>query len=191
MDSLRIPLTDIPDRGFDLHEHVLLKDIQPADADELPAENVVVRGTLMPVSEDYLFRGHITGTFTHPCDRCLQPAAEAFELEVLWTFQEAGVPMESADEADELEAEWLGEGQEAEAHGFQGDQVDLSPLVWEEVALAVPTKYVCSVECQGLCPQCGGNLNLDECKCGHDVEGAESHPAFEKLRDMFPDLPKT
>ena len=191
MDSLRFPLTDIPDRGIDLHEHVLLKGIQPPEADELPAGDVVVQGTLMPVGDDYLFRGRIQGTFTHPCDRCLQPANEAFDLEVMWSFLQAGTPVDSAGEESGQENEYIESDVLEAQHACLGETIDLNPLVWEEVALAVPSKYVCDATCRGLCPECGGNLNLGECTCGQNANGVESHPAFEKLRDMFPDLPKT
>ena len=31
--------------------------------------------------------------------------------------------------------------------------------------LANPPRVLCSKDCKGICPKCGGNLNLEQCKC--------------------------
>lgn len=47
-------------------------------------------------------------------------------------------------------------------------QIDLAPLVREYMLLAVPISPLCSPDCKGLCPVCGGNLN--ETACDHESE---------------------
>jgi uncharacterized protein len=43
--------------------------------------------------------------------------------------------------------------------------IDLAPLVRELSLLAVPIKVLCREDCQGLCQECGANLNLGDCGC--------------------------
>ncbi len=49
---------------------------------------------------------------------------------------------------------------EAEA----GD-VDLRPVIREELWLAVPEFALCRPDCPGLCQRCGVSLDSEECEC--------------------------
>ncbi len=42
---------------------------------------------------------------------------------------------------------------------------DLGAILWEQLMLNLPVKPLCSVECKGVCPHCGINLNMQECSC--------------------------
>lgn len=42
--------------------------------------------------------------------------------------------------------------------------IDLSPLVYENMLLAFPIKPLCRPDCQGLCTECGVNLNHTTCE---------------------------
>ena len=41
----------------------------------------------------------------------------------------------------------------------------MTPLVYEEAILALPTRPLCAEDCRGLCPRCGANLNQGACGC--------------------------
>jgi uncharacterized protein len=43
--------------------------------------------------------------------------------------------------------------------------LDLSEAIRQSAVVATPMKPVCSEDCAGLCPTCGGNLNLEQCDC--------------------------
>lgn len=43
--------------------------------------------------------------------------------------------------------------------------LNLGPLVRETALLSVPIQTVCRDECQGLCIECGANLNASDCGC--------------------------
>ena len=43
--------------------------------------------------------------------------------------------------------------------------IDLAPLVHELAWLSVPMQPLCKPDCQGLCMECGHNLNLGDCGC--------------------------
>ncbi len=64
-------------------------------------------------------------------------------------------PAELEEEADE----------EDELYWYQGDHLDLVPMLREQVILAAPMQPICREDCLGLCPQCGQNLNERRCGC--------------------------
>ena len=160
MDRLSVPLASITENGVNVDETVSTAALRPEGALELPVPRVHVRGTLQRVSGEYLFRGAVAGTFVHPCDRCLAPAEVPFETTVLWSFE----PGQAESDAEDA---WDGETQDdrVSTYHFEGNEIDLAPLVWEEMSLAAPVKYLCREDCAGLCPQCGAKLNEGPCGC--------------------------
>lgn len=45
---------------------------------------------------------------------------------------------------------------------------DITPRVREALLLSLPIRFLCSPDCQGLCPKCGVDLNLQKCGCKKD-----------------------
>jgi uncharacterized protein len=41
-------------------------------------------------------------------------------------------------------------------------------------------KVTCRADCKGLCPQCGKNLNQEQCSCSREVED----PRWAALKDV-------
>ena len=57
---------------------------------------------------------------------------------------------------------------------------DLKDLAAEQVLLTLPMRVVCSEDCAGLCPNCGGNRNIDgACSCEPEID-----PRWEALRGL-------
>jgi uncharacterized protein len=85
------------------------------------------------------------------CRRCLRPLSGELHCEVreLYRPRTAG---EAAD-ADE------------DTYPLQGDTLDLGPLVRDALLLELPIAPVCRVDCPGLCPTCGADLNEGPCGC--------------------------
>lgn len=54
---------------------------------------------------------------------------------------------------------------ELELEANQGDVVDISPYIREELIFQEPMKPLCRQDCRGICPYCGKDLNQSECKC--------------------------
>jgi len=44
-------------------------------------------------------------------------------------------------------------------------QIDILKPLKEEILLSLPIKPLCQVDCKGICPSCGQNLNEKECDC--------------------------
>lgn len=45
------------------------------------------------------------------------------------------------------------------------DAVDISADMRESLLLEIPGHPICDTACNGLCPQCGENLNIRSCNC--------------------------
>ena len=58
--------------------------------------------------------------------------------------------------------------------------LDLDELVLSDIVLSLPSKFLCSDDCRGLCAQCGKNLNDGPCDCQKPVD-----PRLEALRDLL------
>jgi uncharacterized protein len=100
--------------------------------------------------------GTLDAVTTAACSRC----AEEFDLSNHRRFRYVLAAQAMGDEKDfALRAEDL------EFSFYQGDEIDLSPLVREQVLLALAERPLCREECRGLCPQCGANLNEGDCGC--------------------------
>ena len=101
-----------------------------------------------------------------PCYRCLADAV--VDMEIAAREYQATSP-----ESDELRTPYL-----------QDDQLDLSAWARDALVLALPDKILCRVDCAGLCPVCGRDLNLDP--HGHDDEELDSRwAALSELRDRL------
>lgn len=76
---------------------------------------------------------------------------EPFELELKIEF-------------DEVFAYKSGSFTESGLYVPEDGNVDLSPVVREYMMLENPIKPICKADCQGLCIECGENLNFSKCE---------------------------
>lgn len=109
------------------------------------------------------------------CDRCLEPVAVPIRLdyrELYLTPEQAG-PRGAGDD-----------GGDVRRIVYEGDAIDLSEGLRQNLLLALPMKVVCREDCRGLCPRCGRNLNEGECGCR--VEDID--PRMEALRPLLEKL---
>ena len=186
---LVVPLSDIGEDGVEIEAVVAADTLRPEGVEALPVGDVQVSGVLEDLGGDYLFRGGISGAFEHACDRCLKSASIPFEVEVAWNFESdpkaafEAVGIDIEDEADLSDS--------AMCRAINGEEIDLGPHVWEEVALALPFKFLCREDCKGLCPECGKDLNEGPCGCAPSPE-TDDTPAGNRglagLANLFPDL---
>ena len=101
-----------------------------------------------------LFTGSVKGTGVCNCARCLEPATYDFDSEV---EEYILLPGERDVEEVEEEDEFIIMGED--------HIVDLESILQAAIVLDFPLIPLCKEDCQGLCPQCGANLNEGECSC--------------------------
>jgi uncharacterized protein len=112
--------------------------------------------------------GSFKGTLTVACSRCVEPVAIPIDEKVLVTFMPLHEMPEDTDEASEDGAE-VGED-DLDLFPYEGEQVDLEPLLREQFVLAVPFAPLCKETCKGLCPQCGIDRNTGTCTCAAPMD---------------------
>lgn len=108
------------------------------------------------------------------CARCLDPFTLTINSEIQASLKPKPDPHLASSEEIELSREDL------QTDFYEGEEVDLSPLVQDQVLLTLPPKVVCREDCRGLCQRCGKNLNRGTCQC----EGAEVDPRLAPLKDF-------
>lgn len=104
-------------------------------------------------SKAMLVNGTIDTELRVTCGRCLEPFVYPLSL----SYQDEWVFRAQATE-EQLETALL----------LDKDEVEINERIFEQIVLALPMRFICSAECQGLCPTCGANRNLTSCHCGED-----------------------
>jgi uncharacterized protein len=116
--------------------------------------------------ERVLLSGTIETTVMLNCDRCLQeyalPIHKSFKVDLEYSPESFSITGEYGCSSNEMDTVYLEE-----------PVVDVYNLLSQQLFLLIPAKSLCSEQCQGLCPQCGMDLNTQECNC---QEGNNSSP---------------
>ncbi len=186
MNALQYPLASIEEHGLSVDVTVPGEDLRPAGAKEFPLGPVKVRGTLSPSGHECIFFGTVSGSFSAACDRCLEDTQQAFTSDVTWTFVHGAIEQ---DEPGEDHEDIVDDFDDDSVVPFDGQTIDLSDMVWDEVVLAIPAKVLCDEDCAGLCPKCGANLNRETCGCGAATdEELFSNKGLAGLKDILPKL---
>jgi uncharacterized protein len=103
------------------------------------------------------FQGSFTGNFEARCSRCL--SEHRFRLHKNFDFVLTPAVPTPEKKVEELSHEDLG------LSYYSTDEIELTPLILEQVLLALPTRALCDENCRGLCGTCGANLNQETCSC--------------------------
>ena len=107
--------------------------------------------------KELFFHGRLEGSIAASCSRCLNDFS--FKMDRQFEFVLMPDPALSARGAEELSRADLG------LSFYSTEEIDLSPLIKEQVMLALPTRPLCSEDCRGLCGGCGADLNREACAC--------------------------
>ncbi len=105
------------------------------------------------------------------CVRCLCDLAVEVEAEVEGFYVRPG----NADEfPEEQEVEFIADD----------STIDLEPAITQSIVVEMPFAPLHDPECRGICPVCGGDLNVAECGCAVD-----RHPSpFDSLKGLDLDV---
>ncbi|MDQ4103492.1 MAG: YceD family protein [Actinomycetota bacterium] len=98
---------------------------------------------LESVVEGVLASGTVSALLAGQCARCLDPLADRLEVELLELFAYPDTATDASTAPDEVSR-------------VVDDLIDLEPVVHDAVLLALPQAPLCSDDCLGLCPECGG-----------------------------------
>ena len=130
--------------------------------DKVPAELAITKA-----STGTLFELAFTTRLHGPCYRCLDDAV--LEVPIAAREYQATNP----EGSDELRTPYLNDG-----------NLDVGAWSRDAIALALPDKILCRLDCAGLCPVCGKDLNKEPHT--HEEELTDSRwSALESLREKL------
>jgi uncharacterized protein len=102
-------------------------------------------------------KGQVGTTVALSCSRCLVDYnSDIVSNFTIYLTKATGIVEE--DEVELAEEDLL-------SVTYDGDVIDLAHEIAEQVLLELPYKPLCSEECLGLCPVCGGDRNSTRCDC--------------------------
>lgn len=121
-----------------------------------------VSGTVHNIGGTLEISGQITGEYETTCSRCGTPVRETLTAELF----------ESIDDGfSDIDEECI---------VISGNVIDISGSIEACIFNSIPMQFLCKEDCKGLCPQCGIDLNKNECNC----EGAVYDPRFAIFRNL-------
>ena len=116
--------------------------------------DIEVKGELVATGRGYRVSGQISCTKSFVCDRCLEQASQQQTHDFDEEYQKRG-------------SGYLEDNQDV--NYFDGDQVDISPMIRDVLLSDQPLNNICNADCRGLCLKCGANLNHGDCGCDRTV----------------------
>ena len=159
-NSLKINVVTIPEGGL---KYVLSEDgsrfkeclSDTADTD-FKLRKVDLDCLVTKTSTTVFIKGEFSAIIDSNCSRCL----EDISVPIGGNFAYTLIPAKAETREDlELTAE------ELEISHYQGDLIDLTSIICEQIILQIPIKTLCREECKGLCSGCSINFNTSSCNC--------------------------
>jgi len=107
---------------------------------------------LTRVRSGIIMDGSIQTLVELTCVRCLKRFEQEIEAEIHEAYSLPGMEhnFEGFDDIYLIEA---------------GSDINIEPALHSNVVVSIPANPICSVECKGICPVCGANLNEESCSC--------------------------
>jgi uncharacterized protein len=131
--------------------------------EDLTVHNFSGKARFDRTQQGLLLQGDFEAAADLECVRCL----DTFSQSLKWSFSD----LYAFDKGNVTDSGLLVP---------ENAQIDLESLVREYALLEIPISPVCKLDCKGLCPVCGENLNLTD--CGHRPE---SDSPFAALKDLL------
>ena len=116
---------------------------------------------LQRTNRGILLRGFIDAPVRRTCSRCLDPFVETVHLQLAEEF------LPTVDPVRGVALPPPAHDEDALAIDAQ-HQIDLAPVVHDELILSEPMHPLCRPDCPGLCPGCGRHMDVGTCDCATD-----------------------
>ncbi|HEX2220908.1 MAG TPA: DUF177 domain-containing protein [Candidatus Limnocylindria bacterium] len=128
---------------------------------------------LLRTNRGILVRGEARTALRRTCTRCTDPLVEDVTVPV----QEEYLP--TIDPETGAAVTWTGE--EDARRIDEHHEIELDPVLREELLLSEPMFVLCRPDCPGLCPECGARLDDP----GHRVHEPEPDPRLAGLAALL------
>lgn len=128
-------------------------------------DDLLLEGTLAHFDGTVFFDGTLKLSYVGRCARCLKPVKRSLNLKLQEKF--------SIRELDD------------ETYIYEGNIIDLTKAVNDNIIVALPIRLLCVDQCKGLCAVCGKNRNDEPCECEEPNEDLPKENQFGILKDYF------
>ena len=134
---MKVVIRDVTVKGLELFERVEAGAIGLSPEDLECLSPLAIKAKITRVEDTILANVQIQGRYSFSCARCLETLESNLSQEFDFDYSiEKGL-----------------------------ESIDLGEDIRQEIILSSPTRILCNDDCKGICPQCGVNLNKEECKC--------------------------
>lgn len=132
----------------------------------------LVTGRVTRVGMDVRVRGEIKAALKADCDRCLNAVPIGIEssFDLIYVPDDPGAGQTGEHEVLD---------RDLDIATYENEQINLDDLVLEQLELSLPTRVLCREDCKGLCPECGADLNFEQCQCEKPID-----PRWQALADL-------
>ena len=128
------------------------------------AEAVEVIGEVKAIDETLIVNASVKTKLKLCCSRCLATFIYPIDIDI--------------EERFTMNKELI---EDEQIIFVEGDSIDIAEIVENSIISTLPIKKLCKNNCNGLCHQCGKNLNEDSCNCtSNDVD-----LRLAKLQELF------
>ncbi|MBW1810748.1 MAG: DUF177 domain-containing protein [Deltaproteobacteria bacterium] len=159
-----LKLTEISEDGQNVDQLLkrswlteILKGAGSVEFKVVSDQSVAIRVQRMGL--DILVNSNFKLEFDSNCAACLTK----FRLQVPVVFSTTLRP--KPKQADMLPQDLELAAEDLVEQFYEGDNIDLTKILREQIILALPMYPRCKEDCRGLCSACGANLNERECGC--------------------------
>jgi len=159
--------------GESISGHAMRKALD-RPADDANAGAAEAKLDLYGDDEGVFARGTFRGWLEVACGRCLGVVKVEIDEQLAVSF----LPKERIPEDDPEDVEVTEDDEDL--FPYEGEVVDLEPLLREQLLLAIPYSPLCRVACKGLCATCGTDMNDNPCQC----EQSSIDPRLAALKDV-------
>lgn len=167
-----VDLTDIEGSSRSFEFSISPGELDLENPNFRPTSDVEVMCEVVKRAAQIGLKGSIRAEAEVDCSRCLEPVSHKLAIDFTASFvtpENFSFGKERGVSADDLDTDIL-----------DGDRLDLKEVVREQILLNVPEQVFCRPDCKGLCPKCGADRNLIDCKC--DVD--ETDPRWSALKNL-------
>ncbi len=127
-----------------------------------------VEGKILNIGGQLEFSGKISVTPKFACDRCGKWYSDTLDISFFEVLKKEMDKMLDGDENPDIIF-------------YEGNRLDISEIIYNNIYMNLPTKKLCKADCKGLCPMCGKDLNEGGCNCEKD----DTDPRLSALDDFF------
>ena len=171
-------IDEIGDEGLDFKTKESKEHFFIDQADCFLNKDVEVSGVLTRLNEEVFLTGRVDTVLSLNCSRCLKQFSHPVQSKLKSHFVPLDNKVTSAGEV-ELHAA------DIDTEFYENDRVDLTQSVRDGILLAVPVIFLCREDCNGLCSQCGVNLNQGSCGCAKELPIDPRLEILKTLKEKF------